>query len=110
MGRGVARLDYDAMDSVDASTGDVIEVKGKKRTVGKCLPCDPSDEGRGVIRIDGLNSILCRCRHRRHGHDKEDQSPPAEKVVVAPLKKSSLLLDERYLADTQESVPGHEGR
>ena len=54
VGRGVARLDYDAMDRLDASTGDVIELKGKRRTVGKCLPLYPSDEGRGVIRIDGL--------------------------------------------------------
>ena len=54
VGRGVVRLDYDAMDSLDASTGDIVELKGKRRTVGKCLPLYPSDEGRGVIRMDGL--------------------------------------------------------
>ena len=52
VGRGVVRIDYDAMDSLDASTGDIVEIKGKRRTVGKCLPLYPSDEGRGVIRID----------------------------------------------------------
>jgi len=41
VGRGVARLDYDAMDALDASTGDVIEIKGKRRTVAKCLPSLP---------------------------------------------------------------------
>jgi P-type Cu+ transporter len=30
-GRGVARIDYDSMDSLSASTGDVIEIKGKDR-------------------------------------------------------------------------------
>jgi len=25
-GRGVARIDYDTMDEIDASTGDIIEV------------------------------------------------------------------------------------
>jgi len=25
-GRGVARIDYDAMDEIDASTGDIIEI------------------------------------------------------------------------------------
>src|SRR2546422_10839305 len=54
VGRGVARIDYDAMDALDASTGDVIEIKGKRRTVAKCLPLYPSDEGRGMVRIDGL--------------------------------------------------------
>jgi len=54
VGRGVARIDYDSMDTLNASTGDVIEIKGKRRTVAKCLPLYPSDEGKGIIRIDGL--------------------------------------------------------
>jgi len=35
VGRGVARIDYDSMDTLNASTGDVIELKGKRRTVDK---------------------------------------------------------------------------
>ena len=54
VGRGVARIDYDSMDSLGASTGDVIEIRGKRRTVAKCLPLYPSDEGKGIIRVDGL--------------------------------------------------------
>jgi len=50
VGRGVARIDYESMDSLSASTGDVIEIKGgKRRTVAKCLPLYPSDEGKGII-------------------------------------------------------------
>ena len=30
VGRGVARIDYDAMDALDASTGDIIEIKAKE--------------------------------------------------------------------------------
>ena len=54
VGRGVARLDYDSMDSLGASTGDVIELKGGeksrsvRRTVAKCLPC--SARGRTIYR------------------------------------------------------------
>ncbi|HYA83517.1 MAG TPA: hypothetical protein VEH06_08740, partial [Candidatus Bathyarchaeia archaeon] len=36
VGRGVARIDYDSMDSLNASTGDVVEIGGKRRTVAKC--------------------------------------------------------------------------
>mgnify|MGYP003684696459 CR=1 FL=1 len=43
VGRGVARIDYDSMDTLNASTGDTIEIKGKRRTVAKCLPLYPSD-------------------------------------------------------------------
>ena len=54
VGRGVARIDYDSMDSLSASTRDVIEIRGKRRTVAKCLPLYPSDEGKGIVRVDGL--------------------------------------------------------
>lgn len=50
----MARLDYYAMDSLGATTGDIIDVKGKGCAVAKCLPLYPSDEGRGIIRIDDL--------------------------------------------------------
>ena len=54
MGRGVSRIDYDSMDSLSAATGDVIEIRGKRRTIAKCLPLYPSDEGKGIVRVDGL--------------------------------------------------------
>ena len=47
VGRGVARIDYESMDALSASTGDVVEVKGKRRTVAKCLPLYPSDYRQG---------------------------------------------------------------
>jgi transitional endoplasmic reticulum ATPase len=45
VGRGVARIDYGSMDSLSASTGDIIEIRGRRRTAAKCLPPYPS-EGR----------------------------------------------------------------
>ncbi|MGH2638173.1 MAG: AAA family ATPase, partial [Rhabdochlamydiaceae bacterium] len=54
VGRGVARFDYSAINTLDTDTGEIIEIKGKRKTVVKCLPLYPADEGRGVIRIDGL--------------------------------------------------------
>jgi len=92
------------MDSLDASTGDVIEIKGKRRTVGKCLPLYPSDEGRGVIRIDGLTRNNSGVAIGDTVTIKRIKAPPAEKVVVAPLEPIPPI-DERYLADALESVP-----
>src|SRR5918996_702813 len=55
VGRGTIRIDYNSMDSLSASTGDILEIKGDHcRTVAKCLPLYPSDEGKGIIRVDGL--------------------------------------------------------
>ncbi len=108
VGRGVARLDYDAMDSLDASTGDVVELKGKRRTVGKCLPLYPSDEGRGVVRIDGLTRNNSGVAIGDPVTVKKIKASPAEKVVVSPLEAIPPI-DERYLADALESVPVTKG-
>lgn len=104
VGRGVARLDYDTMDNIGASTGDVIEIKGKRRTVAKCLPLYPSDEGKGVIRIDGLGRNNSGIAIGDTIVVKKINAVPADKVVVAPLEAIPPI-DERYLADALESVP-----
>ncbi len=47
VGRGVARIDYDAMDALDASTGDVIEIKGKEEDGGEVPATVPVRRGKG---------------------------------------------------------------
>jgi transitional endoplasmic reticulum ATPase len=104
VGRGVARIDYDSMDNLNASTGDVIEIKGKRRTVAKCLPLYPSDEGKGIIRIDGLGRNNAGIAIGDTITVRKIKAVAAEKVVVAPLEAIPPI-DERYLADALESVP-----
>ncbi|MEE8180956.1 MAG: CDC48 family AAA ATPase [Nitrosopumilaceae archaeon] len=104
VGRGVARIDYDSMDTLNASTGDVIEVKGKRRTVAKCLPLYPSDEGKGIIRIDGLGRNNSGIAIGDTIAVRKIKAAAAEKIVVAPLEAIPPI-DERYLADALESVP-----
>ena len=104
VGRGVARIDYDSMDSLGASTGDVLEIKGKRRTVAKCLPLYPSDEGKGIIRIDGLVRNNSGIAIGDTVIVKKIKAMPAEKVIVAPMEAIPPI-DERYLADALESVP-----
>src|SRR6187200_612600 len=102
--RGVARIDYDSMDSLSASTGDVIEIRGKRRTVAKCLPLYPSDEGKGIIRVDGLVRNNAGVAIGDTVVVRKIKAIPAEKVIVAPLEAIPPI-DERYLADALESVP-----
>ena len=104
VGRGVARIDYDSMDTLNASTGDVIELKGKRRTVAKCLPLYPSDEGKGIIRIDGLGRNNAGIAIGDTIGVKKIKAVAGEKIVVAPLEAIPPI-DERYLADALESVP-----
>jgi transitional endoplasmic reticulum ATPase len=104
VGRGVARIDYDSMDSLNASTGDVVEIRGKRRTVAKCLPLYPSDEGKGIIRVDGLVRNNAGVAIGDTVVVRKIKAVPAEKVIVAPLEAIPPI-DEHYFADALESVP-----
>jgi len=104
VGRGVARIDYSTMDILNASTGDVIEIKGKRRTVAKCLPLYPSDEGKHIIRIDGLGRTNSEIAIGDNVSIKKVNALAAQEVIISALE-SVPPIDERYLADALESVP-----
>jgi transitional endoplasmic reticulum ATPase len=107
VGRGIARIDYDSMDSIIATTGDIIEIrvdeKSTRKTVAKSLPLYPSDEGKGIIRIDGIVRNNADLAIGDTAHIRKIKVKPAEKVIVAPLEAIPPI-DERYLSDSLESV------
>src|SRR6185503_14490572 len=98
------RLDYNTMDALGATTGDVLEIRGKRKTVAKCLPLYPSDEGKSIIRIDGLMRNNAGVAIGDTVNAKKVKAVPAEKVIVAPLEAIPPI-DERYLADALEGTP-----
>ena len=104
VGRGIARLDSDSMNSLSVVTGDVIEIKGKKRTVAKCMPLYPSDEGKGIIRVDGLVRNNLGVAVGDKIEIRKIKAVPAEKIIVAPLEAIPPI-DERYLTDSLENTP-----
>src|SRR2546425_67503 len=85
-------------------THSIIGIRGKRRTVAKCLPLYPSDEGKGIIRVDGLVRNNAGIAIGDTVIVKKIKAVPAEKVIVAPLEAIPPI-DERYLADALESVP-----
>ena len=102
--RGVARIDYGSMDALNASNGDVIEINGKGRTVAKCLALYSADEGKGIIRIDGLGRDNSGIVIGDTVTVRKVKAVAAERVIMAPVRMIPPI-DERYLADALECVP-----
>jgi tetratricopeptide (TPR) repeat protein len=103
-GRGVARIDYDSMAELDVDNHYVVEIKGKRRTVAVCLPLYPSDEGKGIVRID---EVIINNSETSIGDTisiKEIKAIPAEKIVAAPLTAIPPI-DVRYFSDALEKIP-----
>lgn len=104
VGRGVARIDYDSMDLLGVSTGDVLQIKGGRISVAKCLPLYPSDEGKGMIRIDGMVRKNLEVQIGSTVDVFKVKAYGANVVTVSPLEAIPPI-DERYLTDALESVP-----
>jgi len=104
VGKGIARIDYDSMDSLGASTGDIIEIKGKRRTVAKCLPLDPSDAGKGIVRIDRLIRHNAKIRIGQYVLVKQVTLNDAQSMKVFSTKK--ITLDSEQYDYAQDDVKG----
>ena len=92
------------MGLLGAATGDVVEIKGKRRTVAKCLPLYPADEKKGIARLEGLTRNNSGTAISDSIQVQKIKAIPAEKIIVAPLD-SIPSIDEKYLADCLENIP-----
>ncbi len=104
IGRGVIRIDKNTMDVLMITTGDVVEIYGKQKAVAKCLPLYPADEGKKIIRIDGLIRKNCNTEIGNYVFVKKIKFSFAGSVMVMPLEAIPPI-DPRYIADALESVP-----
>jgi transitional endoplasmic reticulum ATPase len=86
IGRGVARIDSEVAYSLGISSGDVIEVEGKRRTATLIWPGFPEDAGGELIRLDSTTR-----RNAGAGIDdkvlvRKIETKPAEKIRLAPTQ------------------------
>ncbi len=86
-GRGIARLDPDAMIKLQISPGDIIEIIGKKSTVAKVWRAPKRDWGKGIIRIDRFTRENAGVSVGDSVRVKKVDYNPAKLVILAPLKK-----------------------
>jgi transitional endoplasmic reticulum ATPase len=84
VGLGRARIDSKTRKDLMVEVGDIIEIVGKRQTAAKVFRAAQEDEGKGIIRIDGMiRSNAGVSIGEKVAVTKADQQP-AVKVIVAP--------------------------
>lgn len=83
-GFGRARLDVASRSVLDLDIGDAIEINGRKNVVAKVFKGEPEDEGKGIIRIDGLTRTNAGIGVDDTVKIKKCHPLPAKKIVLAP--------------------------
>ncbi|MBV9668089.1 MAG: CDC48 family AAA ATPase, partial [Nitrososphaeraceae archaeon] len=101
VGRGVALVDPKAMEKLDLSTGDVVEIKSaRKKTFVLLWSSQPADYGRGLIRIDGYtrNNIGIGIDDRVNVQKAVDVKK-ADQVILSPTEELNIVGLEEHLPE-----------
>lgn len=85
-GTKTVRIDFDSMNSLSMSEGDIIEIIGKRRTVAKCLSLFDSDKMKGIIRVNSYMRNNIGVDIDKTVTVRKMEAVPAEIVIVSPLE------------------------
>ncbi|MCD6443783.1 CDC48 family AAA ATPase [Candidatus Bathyarchaeota archaeon] len=102
VGRGIARIDPKVMEKAGLTTGDVVEIAGKRRTVAIVWPGYPEDYGRGLIRIDGYIRQNAGVSIDEKVTVKKVEAKKAARITLAPREPLRILGAEEYLLQLLE--------
>ncbi|MCL7393150.1 MAG: CDC48 family AAA ATPase [Thaumarchaeota archaeon] len=102
VGRGIARIDPEAMKKLGLTPGDIVEISGKRKTVAICWPSYSEDAGKGIIRIDGYIRNNAGVSIDEKVTVRKIEAKKASKITLAPTEPLRIEGAEGYLAQLLE--------
>ncbi|MDP2858828.1 MAG: CDC48 family AAA ATPase [Bacillota bacterium] len=106
VGRGIARLDPEAMATIGCTVGDIIEITGKRSSVAKAMPAYPEHRGRQAVQIDGVVRQNAGAGLDEKVEVSLVEARQAISVVVSPVGGAAFRHeDSRYVARLLEGLP-----
>src|SRR5579875_759564 len=97
VGRGIARVDPEVIASAGWTTGDAIEIEGKRRTYALLWPAQPSDSGRGIVRLDGSLRNNAGVGIDDKVTIRRSEAKIAQSITLAPTEPLRITGGEDYL-------------
>ena len=91
VGRGVARVDQEALRRLGVREGEIIEIIGKRSTAAIAVPPYPEDEGLRIIRLDGLERANADVGIGDSVEIRRADVRPARRIELAPAQKNVRL-------------------
>lgn len=94
VGRGVVRLDPDALKRIGAAPGDVLAIAGRATTVAKAMPTFKEMRGREAIQLDGVTRINAGVALGQKVAIATAPHQPARRITLRPLGGGRLHEDD----------------
>ena len=101
-GRGVVRIDPKIAQELGLTSGDVVEIVGRKKTYAIYWIGRPEDYGRGIIRMDGYIRNNAGVAIDDKVQVRKVQVKQAQKVTLAPTEPLRIVGAEEYLLSILE--------
>jgi len=86
-GRSLCYIDQEVLERLGLTTGNIIEIRGKKKTTG-IVVSSVADRGKGIIRLDGLQRLNAGATIGEHVTIKLARVYQAEQVELTPTKEN----------------------
>jgi len=102
VGRGMALVDPKVVEELGLSTGDIIELVGKKKSYVLLWSSQPDDYGKRLIRIDGYTRNNIGVGIDDHVAVQKVSLKKAEQVILAPTEELNIVGLEEYLPELLE--------
>lgn len=102
VGRGMALIDPKVMEEMGLSTGDVLEISGKKKSYVLLWSSQSEDYGKGLIRIDGYTRNNIGIGIDDGVTIRKVSVRKAEQVILAPTEELNIVGLEEYLPELLE--------
>jgi len=96
VGHGIVRIDPLIAERLNITTGDTVEIIGKRRTVALSWYGYPEDRGKQIIRIDGATRRNAGVGIDDKATIRRIEARPASKITLAPTEHLSLTEGEEY--------------
>ena len=84
-GFGRVRMDSASFRRLNVQIGDVVEIVGKRSAVAKVMKGAIDDEGKGLIRMDGITRSNAGVTVDESARLRKAETFPAEKTLLSPI-------------------------
>ena len=105
VGRALVRIDPDDLARLQVNIGDLVEITGKRKTVGKAMPAYKEQRGHARIQMDGLTRENAGVALDESVSIRRITAPPAGRVVIAPITITPADRDLKYIGSLLDGLP-----
>jgi transitional endoplasmic reticulum ATPase len=102
VGRGIARVDPKVVKELGLTSGDVVQITGKRKTNALYWPAYEEDYGKGVVRIDGYLRNNAGVSIDDKVTIRKIEAKIAERLTLAPTEPLRIVGGEEYLSQLLE--------